>query len=91
MQASTPAPTRVPWNAKTRCPCCRKQTATVLGALCHEHPVGWDNLMDRERATALAKDGTCPWCGRRTTIVAKILLGRFEPTLMAFARAGWWI
>lgn len=91
MNTATPAPTAVPWNAKSRCPCCRKLTATVLGSLCHERPVDWENLMGRERATRLAKAGTCPWCGKTTTTVAKLLLGRFEPTLMAFARAGWWI
>jgi hypothetical protein len=71
-----------------RCPCCRKKTEIVLGALLNMTSRGWDNLMGRARAAELARTGTCPWCGRETTIVAKILIGRFEPTLNSYAREG---
>ena len=69
-----------------RCPCCRKRTEIVLGALCHTTARGWDNLMGRARAGELARAGTCPWCGRPTTTPARTLLGRFEPTLRSYAR-----
>lgn len=71
-----------------RCPCCRKKTEIVLGLLLNTTARGWDNLMGRPRAAELARVGTCPWCGRETTIVARILMGRFEPTLVAYARSG---
>jgi hypothetical protein len=69
-----------------RCPCCRKKVEIVLGLLLNMTTRGWDNLMGPECAERLARDGTCPWCGRRTTIVARILLHRFGPTLRAHAR-----
>lgn len=74
------------WNSSGRCACCRKKTDVVLGVLCNTTARGWDNVMGRVRAAQLAKDGVCPWCGRRTTIVARVLLRRFEPTLMAYER-----
>jgi hypothetical protein len=73
---------------KGRCPCCYKKTDIELGLLLNQTASGWDNTMGRERAATLAREGTCPWCGRRTTIVARILLGRFEPTLRSLASAG---
>lgn len=73
------------WRAG-RCACCYKKTEIVLGPLCNETARGWDNLMGRVRAADLARAGTCPWCGRTTTIVAKILLQRFEPALRGYAR-----
>jgi hypothetical protein len=75
------------WGS-ARCPCCYKKVQTVLGPLCNETVAGWSNLMTRTRATALARDGVCPWCGQRTTIVARILLGRFEPRLASYEREG---
>jgi hypothetical protein len=60
----------------------------VLGLLCNQTARGWNNLIGREHATQLAHAGTCPWCGRSTTIVARILLGRFEPHLQRYAREG---
>ena len=69
-----------------RCPCCRKKTEIVLGALLNETARGWENLMGRPRAEVLAREGTCPWCGRETTIVAKTLLARFSPTLSGYVR-----
>lgn len=69
-----------------RCPCCYKKTEIVLGAMLNETARGWENLMARSRAVELAQQGTCPWCGRETTIVARTLLSRFEPTLSAVAR-----
>lgn len=71
-----------------RCPCCRKKTEIVLGTLLNMTSRGWDNLMGRAQAAELARVGTCPWCGRETTIVAKILIGRFEPTLRGYANEG---
>jgi len=73
------------WS-KGRCPCCRKKTQTVLGLRLNMTARGWDNTMGRDRAARLAREGTCPWCGRRTTIVARILLSRFEPTLRSYDR-----
>jgi hypothetical protein len=64
-----------------RCPCCRKKTQIVLGALLNMTARGWDNYMSRECVTRHARLGICPWCGRRTTIVARILIERFEPTM----------
>ena len=82
-------PGTLDWNTtKTRCPTCRKLTPTVLGHLLNEHPPDWDNLMGRKRSVCLVREGICPWCGKRTTTPAKTLLGRFEPTLMSFMRAG---
>ena len=75
-----------PWTTRSRCPCCRKLTHTFLGPALNETAAGWDNLMSRSAATGLAREGICPWCGRRTTIVSKILLQRFEPTLCSYAR-----
>jgi hypothetical protein len=69
-----------------RCPCCRKKTETVLGVSLNRTARGWDNFIGRGRAAELARDGTCPWCGRPTTTPARALLGRFEPTLMTYAR-----
>jgi hypothetical protein len=66
---------------KGRCPCCRKKARTVLGVLLNVTPENWDNLISRTYAAQLATEGICPWCGRRTTIVARILLGRFAPTM----------
>lgn len=48
---------------------------------------GWDNLfISRELALIYARQGICPWCGRATTIVTRILMRRFEPTAIANAR-----
>jgi hypothetical protein len=69
-----------------RCACCYKKTEIVLGPLCNETARGWDNVMGLTHATRLAREGTCPWCGRKTTIVVRILLQRFEPTLRSYAR-----
>lgn len=66
---------------RNRCPCCFKKTIVVLGPLLNERPLDYENAHSREHATKLAKLGVCPWCGRPTTIVAKILLRRFEPQL----------
>jgi hypothetical protein len=74
------------WSTRSRCPCCRKLTGTSLGLALNETASGWDNLMSRSQATQLAREGVCPWCGRRTTIVSKILLQRFEPVLCSYAR-----
>jgi hypothetical protein len=72
-----------------RCPCCRKRTEIVLGSLCNEMPSsGWCNLMNGEQAERLARAGTCPWCGRSTTTVARVLMQRFQPTLDSQAREG---
>ena len=73
-----------------RCPCCRKKVEIVLGLLLNMTTRGWDNLMGPERAERLARDGTCPWCGRRTTIVARILLHRFLPTLQSYTKELLW-
>jgi len=78
------------WRAG-RCPCCYKKTEIVLGAMLNETARDWDNSMGRNRAASLARDGVCPWCGRRTTIVARILVGRFEPQLRTLEIAGIWI
>ena len=82
------------WSEKTRCPCCRKFTPTVLGPAMNETAPGWNNLIARSRAQSLARQGLCPWCGRRTTTPARMLLGRFEPTLHNHERSGlvidWW-
>jgi len=69
-----------------RCACCYKKTEIVLGPLCNETARGWDNFMGPVQAARLAKEGTCPWCGRSTTIVAKILLQRFAPALRGYSR-----
>jgi hypothetical protein len=78
------------WLAKdergARCPCCRKKTEIVLDVFLHMTAKGWDNQMPRERSERLAKEGTCPWCGRRTTTPKGILLGRFEPTQREYDR-----
>ncbi len=74
------------WSDKSRCPCCRKMTPVVLGALMNMTAPGWDNWMGAERAAQLAREGICPWCGKRTTTPAKMLLGRFEPTLRSYRR-----
>jgi hypothetical protein len=76
---------------KMRCPCCYKKTDIELGAMLNQTARGWDNMITREHATRLAREGTCPWCGRKTTIVARILIGRFEPTLRTMAHEGIWI
>ena len=81
----TTTPTEHSWRAG-RCACCYKKTEIVLGPCLNETARGWDNVMGRGRAVELAKGGTCPWCGRQTTIVARILLQRFEPRLAAYAR-----
>jgi hypothetical protein len=73
-----------------RCPCCRKKAETVIGPCGNRTARGWDNLLTRERASLLARDGSCPWCGRQTTTPARTLVGRFEPSLRAYARElGW--
>ena len=69
------------WRTDARCPCCYKKTVTVLDTPLNETAPGWNNWIGREHAARFARDGVCPWCGRKTTIVAKILLRRFEPTL----------
>lgn len=69
-----------------RCVCCYKKTEIVLGPCLNETARGWDNVMSRERAQALATMGSCPWCGRTTTIVSKILMQRFEPALSRYER-----
>jgi hypothetical protein len=69
-----------------RCRCCYKKTVIVLGPCLNETARGWDNVLSRTQAAALAKAGTCPWCGRGTTIVARILMQRFEPRLRAYDR-----
>lgn len=69
-----------------RCPCCYKKTEIVIGPLCNETADGWDNLISRSRVAELARAGTCPWCGKETTIVARTLIGRFEPTSKAYSR-----
>lgn len=74
------------WRSEARCPCCFKKTRTVLGLWLNETPPDWCNRMGRELAEILACKGTCPWCGRGTTIVSKILLRRFEPMLKGFVR-----
>lgn len=71
-----------------RCPCYRKKTEIVLGPLLNMTANGWNNLIGRAQAQDLARVGTYPWCGKETTIVARILLGRFEPTLNGYAREG---
>jgi hypothetical protein len=73
------------WRAG-RCACCYKKTEIVLDFCLNETARGWDNVMSRERAADLARKGICPWCGRTTTIVARILMQRFEPRLRAYAR-----
>jgi hypothetical protein len=70
-----------------RCPCCRKKTVVTMGYFLNEQPRDWDNFIGRDYAKALATDGTCPWCGKRTTIVARILLQRFEPMMAAVERS----
>jgi hypothetical protein len=75
------------WS-RARCECCRKKTEIVLGPLCNTTARGWDNLIGRSRATALAQAGTCPWCGRTTTTPARTLLQRFERTLQMYLREG---
>jgi hypothetical protein len=72
-----------------RCPCCRKQTEIVLGPLFNETPSsGWRNILGSEEAQRYARAGVCPWCGRATTTVAKVLMRRFQPTLDRLAREG---
>ena len=61
-----------------RCPCCRKKTIATMGYFLNAQPIGWDNFMGREGAASLAREGICPWCGRHTTIVARILVTRFR-------------
>lgn len=67
-----------------RCPCCYKKTDVVYGLLLNRTPLRWDNFMSRATAETHATRGVCPWCGRETTIVARVLLRRFEPTLRLF-------
>lgn len=69
-----------------RCPCCRKKTEVVLGPYLNETARGWDNAVSRQTAESLAVSGTCPWCGRETTIVARTLVARFEPTRQLISR-----
>lgn len=72
-----------------RCPCCRKRTEIVLGPLLNESPSGgWNNLLNGEQAEKLARAGTCPWCGRSTTTVTRVLMQRFQPTLDSVLREG---
>jgi hypothetical protein len=79
------AATQHAWR-EGRCACCYKKTEIVLGPVCNETARGWDNFLGRAEAAQLAKDGTCPWCGRRTTIVARILMQRFESRLRRYER-----
>jgi hypothetical protein len=74
------------WTKGRRCPCCYKKTDVVLDVFLNQTARGWNNVMSRDRASCLAREGTCPWCGRRTTIIARILLQRFEPTLRSLAQ-----
>jgi hypothetical protein len=84
----TEATVREVWRVG-RCPCCRKRTEIVLGPLLNECPSdGWINLLGAEQAVELARAGTCPWCGRATTTVARILMQRFQPTLDSIVREG---
>ena len=69
-----------------RCLCCRKKTEIVLGLRLNMTAKGWSNMITRAKAQDLAREGVCPWCGRRTTIVSKVLMGRFEPHLMSICR-----
>ncbi len=70
-----------------RCPCCYKKTIIVPGVMLNQTREGWDNLfISRELALIYARQGICPWCGRATTIVTRILMRRFEPTAIANAR-----
>ena len=70
-----------------RCPCCYKKTIAVPGVLLEARTEGWCNLLADYQAARYAKEGICPWCGRPTTIVAKILMRRFAPTLASYARS----
>lgn len=69
---------------KGRCPCCYKKTDIELDVMLNMTARGWSNYMGRDHAVKLAREGTCPWCGRRTTIVSRVLLSRFEPTLRTY-------
>ena len=69
-----------------RCPCCYKKTRIVLGTMLQETGEAFDNAMSRACAVRLARLGTCPWCGRVTTLVARKLLERFEPHLARLER-----
>lgn len=73
----------------TRCPCCRKKTVVTMGHFFQERPVAWDNWMGRAAAATHAAEGICPWCGKRTTIVARILKQRFEPLAATIERQSW--
>lgn len=73
------------WSER-RCPCCYKKTRTELGPSCNETAAGWDNFMPLVLAERLARAGTCPWCGRTTTIVSRILMQRFAPTAARYER-----
>lgn len=74
------------WSPNGRCDGCRKKVEVVLGAMFNRTARGWDNWMSRARATELAREGVCPWCGQRTTTPARTLLGRFERILRAYER-----
>ena len=76
-----------PWRTG-RCPCCYKKTEIVIDLFGGETASGWCNRhLDREWVRQLAREGTCPWCGRKTTIVARILIHRFEPTYRRYDMA----
>ena len=60
----------------------------MFGPLLNETPVGWHDLLGREDVDRLARAGVCPWCGRATTIVARVLVHRFQPTADRMARDG---
>jgi len=75
-------------DATVRCEGCFKKVAgTVLGPHMNVTPRDWDNFMSRERATDLAREGVCPWCGRKTTTPARTLLGRLRRTLDRYERS----
>jgi hypothetical protein len=50
---------------KGRCPCCYKKTDVVLDVFLNQTARGWDNVIGRDRATTLAREGTCPWWWER--------------------------
>jgi hypothetical protein len=71
-----------------RCPACFKRVAVTVWRTPYFNisPPDWDNWLSREQATAYARTGVCPWCGRRTTTPARTLLARFAFNLRNFDR-----
>lgn len=71
-----------------RCPTCFKRVAQTVWRTPYFNisPPEWDNWLSRAAATAHARAGLCPWCGRRTTTPARTLLARFEPNLRRYDR-----